>query len=42
MWRTTRVDDHYNLRSWVDVGAGSSGSEVDSAGTGVRNLRVGG
>ena len=40
MWRPARGANHYALRAWVDVDTGSSGSEVDAAGTSVRNLRV--
>ena len=42
MGRPTRSADHYDLRAWVDVGTGSSRSEVDAASAVVCDRRVGG
>ena len=42
MWIPTRGSNHYDFRAWVDIGAGSLGSEVDTTVSDVRNRRVGG
>ena len=42
MWRHASGADHYDLRAWVGVGEGISGSDVDAAGAGFSNRRVGG
>ena len=42
MGRIVSGADHYDFRAWVDVGAGSSRSEVDAAGASVGDRRSGG
>ena len=40
MCRSASGANHYALHAWVDVGAGSLGSEVDATGAGVSNHHV--